>query len=117
MSLARQVDERLQQLVDRLEEFVDLLKDRLVVSVLVEVAFSAVIGAAFPRLAGGLRWRSRSGRQLVRGVLWAVALQALALWLRERTEAYKRRRDDFVRRHGRNPTDEEARRLLSGAVD
>ena len=49
-------------------------------------------------------------------MLWAVALQALALWLKERTEAYKRRLDEFVRRNDRNPTDEEARRLWSGAA-
>ena len=115
MSVPRDADERLQRLSDRIEELGDRLKERPVVSVLVEVAFSVVIAAAFPRLAGGRRWgwRVTSGREIVWRVLTAVALQAAALWLKERAEAYGRRLDDFVRRHGRDLTEEEARRLWS----
>ncbi len=103
----------------RLVEFLDRLKARPVAVAVFNIAVGTIIGAVSPKLARRLDWRRRitSPRDLVRGVLWAVALQALALWLKERTEAYKRRLDDFVRRHGRNPTDEEARRLWSGGAD
>ena len=119
MSLSRQVDERLQQLSDRLEAFVAFLRERPVVSVLTDIAFSMAIAAALPGRAGGprWRWRVRSGRHAIRRVLSVVALQAVALWLKHRAEeSHKRSIDEFVRRHGRQPTEEEARRLWSGAA-
>ena len=114
MAVPRDADERM----ERLQEVPEYLKQHPVVGTLAYVAIATLFGAVFPRLARGLRGRSRL---TLRGHLaWivfqtavGVAARTVGLRFKERMEAYDRSIREFVRRHGRHPTGEEARGLWS----
>ena len=115
MAVPRNADEAL----ERLQELPDYLGEHRVVGTLAWVSIAALFGAAFPRLAHRLRWRSRltpRGHLAWIAVHIAIGIAAGSPAVRRfhrRVEAYHRSVREFVRRHGRNPTDEEARGLWS----